>query len=165
MNKWLRLAARIASANMCIGKNFSLGAVLIKGGSIIATGVNKKKTDPIVKILSERSIKDTHKYRSWMHAELDCINRIPIEVTKNAILYVARVTHDHKLANARPCIICRGEIAKAGIRRVNYTLDEMRDVVLYFSPKDREFINDESTHTQRNATWEKRSGVWTIQCA
>lgn len=163
MNKWLRCAARVAIANRSEGKNFSLGAVLVKGGSIISSGVNKKKTDPIVKFLSTRAIKDTHKYRSWMHAELDCINRIPYEITKGSILYVARVTHDLSLANARPCKICQGEIVKAGIKRVHYTLDSNKEVVFYISDAEEELIY-ESPYTQRNVTREEGNSVLSIQC-
>lgn len=156
MNKWLRFAVKIACINRTKEKNFSLGAVLIKGGSIISTGTNKKKTDPVIKFLSSKIYCETHKYRMWMHAELDCINRIPVEITKNAVLYVARVTKDGRLANANPCKICRHEIKKAGIKKVHYTLNNNSEVILYLNDyeEEEELINENIDSGRSFAMWE-----------
>lgn len=164
MNKWLRFAAKIAFLNKTEGKNFSLGAVLVKGGSIISTGTNKKKTDPIIKLLSSRVYCDTHKFRTWMHAELDCINRIPYEVSKNTVLFVARITHDNKLANAKPCSICQREIKKAGIRKVHYTLDSNREVILYLSDDEQEEFISENSDSRRSNSWQKETSVFSLSC-
>lgn len=122
MNRWMKIAIRNAVENYRSDKSFSLAAVLIKGGSVISIGVNKRKTDPVVKRLSCLCNLPTRKHRQWMHAELDCINRIPLEKTKGTVLYVARVTKDLHTANAKPCDLCTREIFLAGIRKVVYTI-------------------------------------------
>jgi len=161
MNKWIRFAARIAFTNKNPAKNFTLGAVLVKSGSVISTGVNKRKTDPIIRELCIKNKLDTRRFRTWMHAELDCINRIPYEVSKGSVIYVARITCDMKLANAKPCKICENEIKKAGIKRVHYTFSNNTEVMMYLNGEE-EFIFDESANIERNDSWKRE--VLAVQC-
>jgi deoxycytidylate deaminase len=133
MNKWLRVACKVAVKNWAIdpSKTFALGAVLIRGGSVITMGTNKRKTAPVVQRLS-KEIREEKPFRRCTHAELDCICRLTEEQTRGAVLYVARVTKDLATANAEPCPICKRELFVTGIRKVHYTAGINKEGVIYF---------------------------------
>ncbi len=133
MNRWLRTACKVAAKNWLSDpdKTFALGAILVRGGSVISTGTNKRKTDPIVQRLSHE-IRELKPYRRCTHAELDCICRIPEEQTRGAVLYVARVTKNMVAANAEPCPICKHQLFIAGIRKVHFTVGFNQEGVMYF---------------------------------
>lgn len=132
MNRWLRVACKLALKDwqQHPSKTFALGAILVKGGNVISTGVNKRKTDPIVQRLS-REIREVKPFRRCTHAELDCIGRLPEDVTKNAVLYVARITRNLVSANAEPCPICKRQLMLTGIRKVHFTAGINKEGVLY----------------------------------
>jgi tRNA(adenine34) deaminase len=82
-----------------------LGAVLIKGGRILAIAHNI--TDPL---------RVTQK-----HAEVRTLNKRQFDDVSDAILYVARLRRNQKWGLAMPCPKCRAAIKAAGIKYVYFT--------------------------------------------
>ena len=92
-----------------------MGAVLVKGGSIISTGYNKT-----------RAIQFGPKFGYWegsLHAEVDCLIGIDKSVSSGCDLYVFRSFKNGNYALARPCDCCLAFIATMGIRRIYYSDD------------------------------------------
>ena len=80
-------------------KQHRLAAIIIKGGSIIATGHNSE----------------------CIHAEESAINRSSKSNIKGCTLVVLRVRRNGTLGLAKPCQDCMGRITIAGIKKVLYT--------------------------------------------
>ena len=90
---------------------FRLGAVVVRGGRIIGTGVNQMgKTHPLM-----------NRYRlnpGWspgLHAEVCACLGISLATLEGASIYVARIRRDGSLALAEPCLICKRFLAGVGI--------------------------------------------------
>lgn len=103
--KYLDLACKLARQSECSIKH---GAVLVKGGSVVAVGFNKPRNN---------SVTGGGFYTT--HAEIDCINQAG--KTLGATLYVARINSRGAPMFSRPCENCMKAIQKAGIRKVYYT--------------------------------------------
>ena len=89
------------------------GAVIVKGGRVIATGVNKERNHPL--IVSSEHIK-TH---CSVHAEVDALKKAGD--VRGATMYVARVNKTGQERNSRPCKYCYANIKKSGIKKIVYT--------------------------------------------
>jgi tRNA(Arg) A34 adenosine deaminase TadA len=91
-------------------------------GKLLSTGVNKKKTHPLMAKFSK------HPEAVYLHAEIDCIvkciNRYGTEILKECELYVARSYQDGTTAGSRPCEGCSRAIRAFGIPRTYYTTQE-----------------------------------------
>jgi len=134
MNRWLRVACKVALKNWQNNpaKTFALGAVLVRGGNVISTGTNKRKTDPIVQRLS-RELREKKPFRRCTHAELDCVAHLSEDITRGAVLYVARITKNLCAANAEPCPICKRQLAIVGVRKAHFTISHNTEGVIYFN--------------------------------
>lgn len=77
---------------------YQLGALVFKGGKILAVGNNKAN----------------------VHAEVDALNQLKPHQTKGADLVVVRISKTG-LAMSKPCPICQIVIRNRGIKRVFYT--------------------------------------------
>jgi pyrimidine deaminase RibD-like protein len=93
--------------------NFKHGAVIVRGGSVISTGINRFKNHPMT--VSPEHIK------KWcsVHAEMDAIRKL--KDAKGATIYVARIGKMGNQALSRPCNNCYHAIKKAGITKIVYT--------------------------------------------
>lgn len=87
--------------------------MIVKGGSIISTGINKFRNNP------ENIPEDLIKTSCSVHAEVDAIRKV--NNVKGATIYVARVNKAGYGVLSRPCDNCFTEIKKAGIRKVVHT--------------------------------------------
>lgn len=104
--QFLNLACKVAETSDCNNRH---GAVIVKGGRVLAVGVNKFRNHPqFVKRFDCCSV----------HAEIDAIRRAGECV--GATIYVARVT-SRGPALSRPCNVCYAGICKAGIKEIIYT--------------------------------------------
>lgn len=92
------------------------GAVIVKGGRVISTGINKDRSHP--RIVSSEHIKD----HCSVHAEVDAIKKAK-DVT-GATIYVARVNRRGKARDSRPCSRCYEVIRSNGIKKIVYTTSE-----------------------------------------
>lgn len=88
-----------------------LGAVIIKGNTVLSIGFNKYKTSP----------RSNHPW-AFIHAENSCLNSLDKSAV-GADIYVYRETKSGMLANSKPCKYCYQMLKRAGIRRVYYTVD------------------------------------------
>lgn len=112
IKKWvLRSVIKVAESSTY--DVFRHGAVIEKGGSIIASGVNSSKaTAPKVNVYST-------------HAEVDAINAAGDDNCIGASLYVARVARGkNKIANSKPCKRCMAYIMTKGIKRIIYSISD-----------------------------------------
>lgn len=108
--QFLDLAVRLAAGRQA--KGYRLGAVAVRSGRVLGTGVNRHRNDVAVCRILPRA--------SWsVHAEDACLRRIA--VTRGANLYIARVSATGKPRMARPCIRCWALCVEAGISKIIYT--------------------------------------------
>lgn len=103
--KYLELACKLAQQSECSTKH---GAVLVKGGNVVAVGFNKPRNSSTVE-----------RQHYTVHAEIDCLNQA--KKTEGAILYVARINGNGRPMFSCPCENCMVAIHEAGIRKVYYT--------------------------------------------
>lgn len=93
------------------------GAVLVKGGRVLAVGVNAMRNPPQwgtgLITVPPGSIS--------IHAEEAVIRAVGPGGTIGAKLYVARVSRGGNVALSRPCDACASLIHSSGIREVVYT--------------------------------------------
>lgn len=92
-----------------------LGAVLIKGGSIINVGFNKLKSHKFARRFNKNYTR---------HAELMCILGVDRKVTTGATLYIVRLKADDKLGLAKPCKLCQELLMFVGVKKVVYSDNE-----------------------------------------
>lgn len=105
----IQLAARIAQNSTMTHK---LGAVLVKGGSVINVGFNQSSTHRFARKFGKHYTR---------HAELNCILGISRHKTTGATVYVIRVKKDGSYGMSKPCSICKDVLKFVGIKRVYYT--------------------------------------------
>jgi deoxycytidylate deaminase len=104
MNRYLRLAHELTKYSLA--KQQRMAAVVVKGGSVLSTGVN---------------------YR-FHHAEARAIR--PHKDFTGATIYVAR----HNQRCSRPCNDCQRKIIRAGIKRAVYISQAGTVVTERFGP-------------------------------
>jgi len=107
---YLSFATYVASQSDCRMKH---GAVIVKGGRVIATAVNTERNRP--EQVSEEHIK-TH---CSVHAEVNALRRA--KKVKGATIYVARSNRSGDPIMSRPCDRCYKQIKRSGIKKVVYT--------------------------------------------
>ena len=102
-----------------------LACMIYKGGNLLASAVNQKKTNPTMKKYNSHV-----PYRKWgyLHAEMAALLQLPWEPGKNDLkgctLYVARKRCDGSVGMARPCAACAAAIKDAGIKKIVYTTSD-----------------------------------------
>jgi tRNA(Arg) A34 adenosine deaminase TadA len=108
VKRWVRSIAKKIAATSHHRLHLH-GAVLERGGVIIAVGINQDEV---------KSPKHSH---FSTHAEVAAIIKAG-EAARGATLYVARVKKS-KAAMSKPCPNCQLAIKIAGIRKVFYSID------------------------------------------
>lgn len=108
---WLNTAGKIAETSECRMRH---GAIVVRGGSVLGAGVNKRKNNPanIEEHLITTSCGD--------HAEVSALKRT--SNPKGATLYVVRVNNFGEFINSKPCANCQIALDKAGVRRVVWSV-------------------------------------------
>jgi pyrimidine deaminase RibD-like protein len=86
----------------------ALGAVIVKGGTVLATGINN--------------------YDRGMHAEVAAILNCKTPL-RGADMYVARHRRNQICGLAKPCPKCENLIRKVGISRVIFTTNDPKEPV------------------------------------
>lgn len=105
----LRVAAKQAASSN--HHKFKLGAVLVRGGRVLSSGVNIAKKGP-----------DTPPCRESIHAEVMAIKGA--KKTEGATIYVARLSNAGRLALAKPCEYCIEHMNANGIYRVVFSISD-----------------------------------------
>jgi deoxycytidylate deaminase len=112
---YLNLALKVAMESECRQR---VGAVVVKGGCVLATACNRDYNDP--NILEAKDIR--------MHASI-CAERralamISDDVAAGAVVYVARARRvDSGHGCSKPCNRCEKVLNAAGIKRAVYIED------------------------------------------
>lgn len=101
--RFLQLAARNAALSDC---PFRHGALIVRGGSVLASSPNRHRNPPSIDYLG-----------SSVHAEVAALRRTN---ATGATLYVARLAPSG-LALSRPCPRCWTAIERSGVKTVVYT--------------------------------------------
>jgi tRNA(Arg) A34 adenosine deaminase TadA len=94
------------------------GAVIVKGGRVLAVGVNANRN-----IATNTSFP---KFENAVHAEVAALKAC--SDTVGATLYVARVNNQGEERMSKPCPACYAAIVKAGIRKVIFTIESEMEV-------------------------------------
>lgn len=120
MNRWFEIAEE--SSKKSEYPRINIGAALVLGNYLVATGYNQKKSHPRQAILNNAH-KDFHS-NHFLHAEVHTLIRSGRTDIRGADLYVFRKDKLGNLANCRPCVSCMAAIREAGISRVYYTTND-----------------------------------------
>ena len=103
-----------------------IGCVAVYKGIIVAQGYNSKKSHPIqAKYDKYRNFYETKRQHYYLHAEMDCLNRLDPEIDMSKVkLYIYRKRHDIPHGVCRPCPACMQRIKDLGIKDIYYTSDD-----------------------------------------
>ena len=93
---------------------FTLGAILYKGGSILRISSNELRP------MAYRKKYFSHG-EPTAHAEMAVINNFPRDVIEKCSLLVVRVSKSGDLKSAKPCLACANALYDAGIKKVFYS--------------------------------------------
>lgn len=95
---------------------WQLGAILVRGGSIVSVACNTVRNSPHL----------TQGVGSSFHAEHRCLRRVfyTADRAENSTIFVARINNQNKQRLARPCSSCYAKLVKAGVTKIVYTLND-----------------------------------------
>lgn len=116
-NKFFKKAIEIIKTHPYCDQLGSVHAsVIVKGGNIIATGINKPKRNSFIHV---------HRHHDGcnVHSECDAIlqGRKKSDL-RGSTIYVARIRKDNnKTGFSRPCLMCCRVLKSYGIKKVYYT--------------------------------------------
>lgn len=106
----MRLAIR--QAQMATHDKWKVGAVLVRGGSLISTGFNRYRNHPMYVGAGGVSY----------HAEEVALMRAGD--SRGSTIYVARITKSGVIGMAKPCQSCHEMLLEYGVRAVVYSSPE-----------------------------------------
>jgi len=114
------------------GLEYFLCAVIVRGGSVVSVGFNKKPTNTFVEHYADIA-RGKRDYCMSTHAELDAICKARAKVDlRGTKLFVTRIKPSGGMGMARPCEICMGALENYGIKRVYYSIEDNEYGVLKF---------------------------------
>lgn len=122
---------------------FCHAAVIVGGGKVLSTGVNRWVTNSAVEHYTNR-IRGPRDYTLVMHAEMDAVFKARAKTDLTGCkIYVARRRKDQPSGRkkndqglpgvSRPCPICEEVLRSYGIRRAYYTMDETHYGVMHLT--------------------------------
>lgn len=111
-------AARLAQQSTC---NQRHGAIIVRGGSVLGTGINMMKNDPDTPGLDAKT-------QSSVHAECAALKSVRGKNLKGAVLYVARVNKRNAPMMSKPCPNCEEELKRRGVVKLVWTLDNSKNL-------------------------------------
>lgn len=109
----IRIAAKQALKSTF--KQHRLGAVIVRGNRILATGYNSYRPSKII---------GTHTLHAEAAAILKLLKEQRLADLAGADLYVTRFTKGGRVGNATPCAACQSLIRSVGIRRIYCSQDD-----------------------------------------
>lgn len=98
-------------------EQWKLGAVIAKGGRIVASGVNKTGRNNMRTLIGREDLE----HWDSLHAEINALKSVQFQDVSGMDMYVARVRRDGEFALALPCASCYTALQAKGIRRVYFT--------------------------------------------
>jgi tRNA(Arg) A34 adenosine deaminase TadA len=110
------LKRAMAAAETSEHPRWRLGAVLVRGSSIISVATNVPRNDP--------NLTSGGPGTTW-HAEISALRKLTYQADRaeGATLYVARVGRSGNIRLARPCVNCWKAVQLASVRSIFYTTD------------------------------------------
>jgi tRNA(Arg) A34 adenosine deaminase TadA len=143
MNKFFRIALQNAMEHDYSDLEYHLCAVIVKGGSVISVGFNKRNTNGFVEHYTDLA----RGQRDWCmstHAEMNAVLLARGKTDlRGAKIFVVRKHQDCKnystLALAKPCEICEHVLFNYGIRKAYYTIDDTNYGIMKVSNPAKEF--------------------------
>lgn len=103
---------------------YHLCAVIVRGGSVVSVGYNKKGTNAFVEHFADLA-RGKRDYCLSTHAELDAIvkarNKTDLRGCK---IYVVRRKLSGGYGMARPCAICQYALFNYGIKKAYYSIND-----------------------------------------
>lgn len=105
--RWMRLA--LLQAENAPHEKWRVGAVIVRGGSVLSTGYNRYRNSPSIVHLDGVSY----------HAEEAALRRAGD--VEGATIYVARITKTGLLSLAKPCPKCVPQLKNAGVHSAVWT--------------------------------------------
>lgn len=113
-NRWINYCLKIAKKSAA--PEHKHAAALVKGGRLIAYGVNNYRKSGII-------ADAIYGNRKW-HSETDVLCKVSEEDTEGAILYIAGWTKGGNLVCSKPCDCCQKFIKKyQGLKAIYYCND------------------------------------------
>ena len=105
---WLKQACKLAQVSTC---NQRHATIIVKGGSVIAVGVNTNRNHP--------DIVENPKREAAFHSEINALKQGTDFA--GAVAYNSRLFSNGSSGLAAPCYNCTIMLLSAGIKRVVYT--------------------------------------------
>jgi len=119
MNSYVKLAIQQAESS---NRLYKIGAVLVKGKSVIGAGCNRGDHPKLRRWRSRN-----YSLHIGLHAEMAALWQTE---AKGGILYVVRLRKDGTLGLAKPCKICRELIKEKKIKKVYYSTNHGQMVLM-----------------------------------
>lgn len=138
MNKdeyWMKVAVSLAKTAETLDE-VPIGAVIVKDGKIVSTGLNTRET-----------LKKT-----FGHAEIEAIN------TANSVLNSWRLVDCELYVTIEPCIMCAATLQQSRIRRVIYGADDIKGGGI-------ESLYQIASDKRLNHTFDVTKGVMEEECS
>lgn len=140
MNKFFRIALQNIINHDYGDLEYHLCAVIVRGGSVVSVGFNKRNTNGFVEYYTDLA----RGQRDWClstHAEMDAVlqARSKIDLRGTKIFVTRKLLGNMKFAMARPCEICQHVLYNYGIRRAYYTIDDTTYGVMKIVNPAKEF--------------------------
>lgn len=124
MNKFFRIARQNASEHNYEGVEFRLCSVIVRGGSIVSVGFNKRNTNGFVDYYSDLA-KAQRGFCESTHSEMDAVLQAREKTDlRGCKIYVVRIKENDIFGLAKPCEICEHVLFNYGIKKAYYTIDE-----------------------------------------
>lgn len=107
---------------------YSLCAILVRGGSVISTGYNKRNTNAFVEHYTDLA-KGQRDWCMSTHAEMDAVLQARGKTDlRGSKIYVVRIKQNTEkygtFGMAQPCEICKHVLYNYGIKKAYYTIDD-----------------------------------------
>lgn len=128
MNKFFRIALQNIDQHDYADQDYRLCAVLVRGGSVVSVGFNKRNTNGFVEHYTDLA-KGLRDWNMSTHAEMDAVLQARQKTDLRGMkIYVVRKRQDTEkygtFGMAKPCEICQHVLYNYGIRRAYYTIDD-----------------------------------------
>lgn len=115
---FLEKAAKLAEDSVC--RRYRHGAIIVKNGAVISTGINRSVNNPF-QVQSPET-------QSSIHAEVAALNSCRKTDLTGATIYIARICKDGSQAMSKPCMNCQKALIARGVKKVYYTIDSEMDL-------------------------------------
>lgn len=112
---FINMAAMIAKRSP---RMIKVGAIVVKGGNMVAFGHNEKRYTRDLK-----DIRGDDGLCAELRAVLQLLRERRLPQLCGSTMYVTRVRKNDKFAMAKPCFLCEKNLRTFGVRKVFYTDD------------------------------------------